>query len=80
VLPVTHANSVYTGDHAGLIAGIGAGSWSAVVAIMMPYFGRLFDLRDYSQAFWIAAAFPIAGAGLWLVLTPRTNPDTLSPD
>jgi hypothetical protein len=38
---------------------------------MMPYFGRLFDLHDYSRAFWIAAAFPIAGAGVWLVLSQK---------
>jgi ACS family hexuronate transporter-like MFS transporter len=73
VLPVTHANSVYTGDHAGVIAGIGAGSWSAVVAVMMPYFGRLFDLHRYSEAFWIAAAFPIAGAGVWLMLSQENT-------
>lgn len=71
VLPVTHANTVYTGVHAGVIAGIGAGSWSAVVAVMMPYFGRLFDLHKYSEAFWIAAAFPIAGASVWLVLSQK---------
>jgi ACS family hexuronate transporter-like MFS transporter len=68
VLPVTHANAIYRGDHAGLIAGLGAGSWSAVVAIMMPFFGRLFDLREYPQAFWIAAAFPVVGATAWLPL------------
>src|ERR1039457_3809552 len=41
VLSVAYANSVYTADHAGLIAGVGAGSWSAAVAVMMPILGRL---------------------------------------
>jgi ACS family hexuronate transporter-like MFS transporter len=69
VLSVAYANSVYTPDHAGLIAGVGAGSWSAMVALVMPYFGRLFDLHAYAGAFWIAAAIPIAGFFGWLVLS-----------
>jgi ACS family hexuronate transporter-like MFS transporter len=67
VLSVAYASHVYTADHAGLIAGAGAGSWSAVVALVMPYFGRLFDLHAYSTAFWIAASIPVAGFAGWLV-------------
>jgi ACS family hexuronate transporter-like MFS transporter len=69
VLPVTYANSVYGSDHAGLIAGVGAGAWSAAVAVMMPYFGRLFDQRNYAMAFWMAACLPIAGSLAWVVLS-----------
>ena len=69
VLSVAYASSVYTADHAGLIAGVGAGSWSAMVALVMPYFGRLFDLHAYSTAFWIAAAIPVLGYFGWLVLS-----------
>jgi ACS family hexuronate transporter-like MFS transporter len=65
VLSVAYATHVYSQDHAGLIAGAGAGSWSAVVALMMPLFGRLFDLHLYSAAFAIATAIPLLGYGFW---------------
>ncbi|MEO8594731.1 MAG: MFS transporter [Candidatus Solibacter sp.] len=69
VLSVAYAASVYTGDHAGLIAGVGAGSWSAMVAIAMPYFGRLFDQHAYAAAFWIATAAGLCGFLGWLWLS-----------
>jgi ACS family hexuronate transporter-like MFS transporter len=69
VLSVAYASSVYTSDHAGLIAGVGAGSWSAAVAIVMPYFGRLFDTHAYATAFWIATAVPVLGFMGWLTLS-----------
>ena len=69
VLSVAYANSVYTADHAGLIAGVGAGSWSAAVAVMMPISGRLFDVHAYAAAFWIATAIPMCGFVGWLVLS-----------
>ncbi len=72
VLSVAYANSVYAAEHAGLIAGLGAGAWSAVVAVLMPIFGRLFDGRHYAAAFWIAAAIPVAGYGLWFGLSRDT--------
>ena len=75
VLSVTYAGSVYASDHAGLIAGVGAGSWSAAVAIAMPLFGRLFDVHSYAMAFWIATAIPICGFAGWLVLSRESRPD-----
>jgi ACS family hexuronate transporter-like MFS transporter len=69
VISVVYANSVYTSDHAGLIAGVGAGSWSAAVAVMMPILGRLFDVHAYAAAFWIATAIPMCGFVGWLVLS-----------
>jgi ACS family hexuronate transporter-like MFS transporter len=70
-LSVAYATSEYSGDHAGLIAGAGAGSWSAVVAVAMPFFGRLFDQHHYAEAFWIATATPVAGWAAWLGLRRR---------
>jgi hypothetical protein len=43
---------------------VGAGSWSLVVALVMPGVGRLFDLHRYDAAFLIAALFPIAGCSV----------------
>lgn len=69
VLSVSYATHVYSSDHAGLIAGAGAGSWSLIIGLMMPYFGRLFDQRNFTEAFLIAAAVPIAGYAGWLWLS-----------
>jgi len=54
--------------HAGYIAGLGAGSWSALVALVMPLFGRWLDARAYRHAFELAALVPLAGAALWATL------------
>jgi ACS family hexuronate transporter-like MFS transporter len=69
VLSVAYVTRVFPSDHAGLLSGIGAGSWSAVVALTAPWFGLLFDRHNYEMAFRIATVFPILGYGLWLVLS-----------
>lgn len=68
IVSVAYATSVFSGRHAGFLAGLGAGSWSALVALVMPYFGRLFDQHNYSAAFVLAALFPVAGTVLWWAL------------
>jgi ACS family hexuronate transporter-like MFS transporter len=62
---VAYATRHFSTDHAGFIAGLGAGSWSLVIALVMPGIGRLFDLHRYAAAFAIAALFPIAGCLVW---------------
>ena len=62
---VAYATHYYSSGHAGLIAGLGAGSWSAVVAVAMPGAGRLFDLHNYNAAFGLATALPVAGYFIW---------------
>jgi len=62
---VSYATHVYQAEHAGLIAGIGAGSYGAIVALTMPLFGRLFDLHRYEIAFAIAALLPALGFMGW---------------
>lgn len=66
--PVSYATRAFSRRNAGLIAGLGAGSWGAFVALVMPRIGRLFDARDYGTAFWFAALCPVVGYGLWYVL------------
>jgi ACS family hexuronate transporter-like MFS transporter len=68
---VAYATRHFSTDHAGFIAGLGAGSWSLVVALVMPGVGRLFDLHRYDAAFLIAALFPIAGCAAWMTLSRR---------
>jgi ACS family hexuronate transporter-like MFS transporter len=68
VLSVAYVSNEFPSSRAGLLAGLGAGSWGAIVAIMMPFFGRMFDHSQYALAFQIAALFPIAGYVLWRIL------------
>ncbi len=65
---VAYATTHYSMRHAGLIAGLGAGAWSAVIAVVMPGLGKLFDLHAFNSAFTLVALFPVAGFGLWHVL------------
>jgi MFS transporter, ACS family, aldohexuronate transporter len=60
-----YATHVYSRSRSGLIAGIGAGSYGAIVAVTMPLFGRLFDMRRYDLAFAIAAVLPALGYAGW---------------
>jgi ACS family hexuronate transporter-like MFS transporter len=55
----------YSTQHAGYLAGVGAGSWSGLMALVMPLFGRLFDRGAYGVAYAIAAAAPVVGWILW---------------
>lgn len=68
IASVAYATNVYSSKHAGLIAGLGAGSWSALVAVLMPVFGALFDQHRYQVAFVLAAACPLVGFLVWNTL------------
>jgi ACS family hexuronate transporter-like MFS transporter len=61
ILAIAYATYVFSASHAGLIAGLGAGSWSALVAVTMPVFGRLMDSGRFDHAFALAAVFPVVG-------------------
>ncbi len=66
--PISYATRVFSRRNAGLIAGLGAGSWGAFVALAMPRIGRLFDGKDYATAFWLTALCPVLGYAVWYVL------------
>lgn len=67
VLSLRYGTAVIAQERVGFVAGIGAGSWSAVVACVMPGIGRLFDQSQYTAAFAIVSAIPLLGfAGWWL--------------
>ena len=71
IVSITYATRQYSSRHAGLIAGLGAGSWSAVVALAMPVFGWLFDQKQWETAFLVAALFPVAGFLGWYLADAR---------
>jgi len=68
ILTIGYATEVYSAAHSGLIAGLGAGAWSAAVAVVMPVFGRFIDDNRWDLAFLLAAVLPVVGHLLWRVL------------
>jgi ACS family hexuronate transporter-like MFS transporter len=70
---MAYATRIYSSRSYGFLAGLGAGSWSLAVALLMPVFGGLFDHRCYQAAFLLAAAFPVAGSLLWQALNWRRS-------
>ena len=66
ILALRYGMGVYSSDHVGLVAGIGAGSWSAIVALIMPVIGHMFDRGAYGSAFYLVAAIPVVGFIGWL--------------
>ena len=60
---------VYPKEQTGLVAGIGAGSWSALVAMVLPSLGHMFDMKHYANAFLFAGIVPVIGTLCWWALT-----------
>ncbi len=69
LLPISYATELFSPQKSGWIGGLCTGAYGAVLAVAMPYFGRLFDARSFQTAFTIAAVLPIVGYVLWLSLT-----------
>ncbi len=55
----------YRRDQTGMVAGVGSGAWSAVVAILLPIYGRWFDHQWYAAIFISLSVIPIFGTALW---------------
>jgi MFS transporter, ACS family, hexuronate transporter len=73
IVGIAYATHVFTARQSGFIAGIGAGSWSALVALFMPLFGRWFDTHAYGRAFGVAATLPLVGVALWWAVAQRAT-------
>lgn len=69
IVSISYATHVFTTANAGLIAGLGAGSWSAFVALAMPWFGRMMDARDWQASFLAATLIPFVGFTAWFLLS-----------
>jgi ACS family hexuronate transporter-like MFS transporter len=69
IVPLAYATHVYSTRHSAYLAGLGAGSWSAGVALVMPLFGALFDRGGYGRAFAITAAAPLVAFAIFRALT-----------
>jgi ACS family hexuronate transporter-like MFS transporter len=68
ILAIAYGTRELGVESAGLLAGLGAGTWSLLVAVAMPVFGRLFDHRQFGKAFVLAGLAQSAGIVLWVVL------------
>ena len=69
VISLRTSAMVFPKEQAGLVAGIGAGSWSALVAMVLPSLGHMFDMKHYANAFLFAGIVPVIGAFCWWALT-----------
>lgn len=69
IVSLGYATRTFGSAHAGLLAGLGAGSWAAMVALTSPLFGRLADSAAWAAAFFNAAAIPLVGFALWFLLS-----------
>jgi hypothetical protein len=71
---------IYGKDQAGMAGGIATGSWGAVLAVLLPIYGRLIDSRNFSAIFISMSLLPLIGILIWLWLsrsgrsvTPRVH-------
>jgi hypothetical protein len=59
----------YPREQTALVAGIGAGAWSALVAVLLPFLGSLFDAHRYAETFIFVSLLPLLGVLLWVILS-----------
>jgi ACS family hexuronate transporter-like MFS transporter len=69
LLLISYATEVFSHEHAGYIGGLASGAYGAMLAVLMPLFGRLFDGGRFDVAFAVAAACPVLGYACFLLCT-----------
>ena len=69
VLSLRVGSHLYPRDQTAMVGGIGSGSWSLVLAVILPVWGRWFDQKSYEAVFVSAALFPILGTAIWFWLS-----------
>jgi ACS family hexuronate transporter-like MFS transporter len=65
IVSLGHVTERHPGRHVATLAGIGAGSWAAVMFLAHPLFGRLLDHRHFVLAYTVATAGPLLGWAAW---------------
>jgi len=73
VVALRAASRVYPAEQSSMVAGLGAGTWSALVAVLLPLLGRWFDQQRYTETFLFVTLVPVVGTALWLWLTRRRD-------
>ena len=69
----------YPAGQTSMVAGLGAGTWSALVAVLLPLLGRWFDQQRYTETFLLVTLVPVVGTVLWLWLTRQQDASAGSP-
>ena len=69
VVALRAASRAYPAEQSSMVAGLGAGTWSALVALLLPLLGRWFDQQRYTETFFLVTLVPAVGTTLWLWLT-----------
>ena len=75
VVGLRSVSLVYPRGQTSMVAGLGAGTWSALVAVLLPLLGRWFDQQHFDWIFWSVALIPLLGVALWLWLTRNVRPE-----
>lgn len=78
IAALAEATGRHSSQHGAFIAGLGAGSWSGLMVVAMPVFGRLFRRGSYGTAYALAAAAPVVGWLAWRALTAMAPPTSSS--
>ncbi len=74
VLSLRAAALSYPREQTALVAGIGAGAWSAFLAVLLPLLGGWFDALLYTRTFVFVSVLPIVGVALWAWLSRSAVP------
>jgi ACS family hexuronate transporter-like MFS transporter len=74
VVALRAASRAYPAEQSSMVAGLGAGTWSALVAVLLPLLGRWFDQQRYTETFVLVTLVPVLGTALWLWLTAPAPP------
>jgi ACS family hexuronate transporter-like MFS transporter len=67
------AARAYPRDRSAMVAGIGSGSWGAVLALVLLVYGPWFDQKWYGTTFVTLSLIPILGTGIWLWMTANVR-------
>jgi len=60
---------VFPKDQAGMAAGIGGGSWSMVLALVLPLYGRWIDAKLYVPIFVTMSLLPLFGTLIFILVS-----------
>ncbi|MBV8843032.1 MAG: MFS transporter [Bryobacterales bacterium] len=63
--------ALFPPDRMAMVAGLGSGSWSAVLAALLPQYGRWVDTQNYVAIFLSMSLVPALGTVCWLILSRR---------
>ena len=72
VVSLRAASHSYPATQMSMVAGLGAGTWSALVGALIPLLGRWFGQGRYTETYLLVTLIPVVGTAMWLWLTrPR---------